>query len=149
MHSRPRRSSEPRTAVRIAVRKRGLWGSGMNLVAINTEDLRSGSDASNLPIMRSLSPLPYTSAVSKSVTPAASEASHACSIEASVRAESYPPIPQVSRSPQAQVPTPRGATAELHPTKLMVLEPRSGCAAGYICRTVEAIQLSVLTQCWR
>ena len=60
-------------------------GKGMNLVAICTEVARPGSAARRDPMIRSLSPPPYTSAVSKKVTPEAMDACQASSIEARVR----------------------------------------------------------------
>ena len=63
-------------------------GIGRNLVAICTFAARSGSAASNWPMMRSLSPSPYTSAVSKKVAPASIDASHASRMVPSLRAVS-------------------------------------------------------------
>ena len=59
-------------------------GIGMNLLAITTRLRTPGSSASSRPMMRSLSPLPYTSAVSKSTTPASIDAAHASRMESIV-----------------------------------------------------------------
>ena len=63
-------------------------GEGMNLVASTAEDRCSGLLASRRPMIRSLSPEPYTSAVSNSVTPASIEASQASAMVVSVSPES-------------------------------------------------------------
>ena len=59
-------------------------GLGMNLDAMTTRSRTDGSCASSRPMIRSLSPFPYTSAVSKRTTPAARLASHASRMVASV-----------------------------------------------------------------
>jgi hypothetical protein len=46
----------------------------MNLVAMMTRSARAGSSASRRPMMRSLSPSPYISALSSRVAPASTEA---------------------------------------------------------------------------
>ena len=60
-------------------------GLGMNFVAMTTRSRTPGSAASRRPTMRSLSPPPYTSAVSKRTTPASMLASQASRMLASVR----------------------------------------------------------------
>jgi hypothetical protein len=101
-----------------APRTSSFQGEGMNLVATTTEAARSGSAASRAPRIRSLSPRAYTSAVSNNVTPASTEASHASLMESRVRPGSYPPIPHVERSPQAQVPTPSGGIDTSEPARV-------------------------------
>lgn len=80
----PSRSSDASNAVRMAAPTLSFHGNGMNLVASTNDARRPGSPASRRPMMRSLSPLPYTSAVSNSVTPAPIEASHASAMVASL-----------------------------------------------------------------
>lgn len=63
-------------------------GEGMNLVAITNRSRSAGSAPSRRPMMRSLSPPPYTSAVSNSDTPASIEASHAAAMVDSSRSAS-------------------------------------------------------------
>ena len=60
----------------------------MNLEATTTEPARWGSSANRPPMIRSLSPLPYTSAVSNRVTPASIEACQASRIDSWVRSVS-------------------------------------------------------------
>ena len=89
--STPRRSQEARIAESSASVTFSFHGDGMNLVASTTSSRPgrpSSSRASNRPMMRSLSPLPYTSAVSKNVAPATTLASHASAMVPSVSAES-------------------------------------------------------------
>ena len=71
-----------------APRTSSFHGEGMNLVATTTVAARPGSAASSEPMIRSLSPPPYTSAVSNRVTPASMEASQASRMVSRVRSVS-------------------------------------------------------------
>jgi hypothetical protein len=141
MASTPNRSTDARAAVTRCFSTSSFHGDGMNLLAITRSARRDGSSASSRPMMRSLSPPPYTSAVSKSTTPASMLASHASRIVASVSDVSYPPIPQVALSPHAHVPTPIGGMATLLPGRGI----RSlACGAG-----VSATATSPPASAWR
>ena len=121
-------SARPRTAMR--------HGNGMNLVATTTRSRWAASSRSRRPMMRSLSPLPYISAVSSSVTPARDRArrtrrgwsrSRSCGRSR--------PCPTSARSPQAQVPRPMSGKATSQPGSAIVWSgvtsaapPRSGFA---------------------
>ena len=83
-----------------APRTSSFHGDGMNLEAITTDAARWGSRANMAPMIRSLSPRPYTSAVSNNVTPASIEASHASRIESVSARRRSPPCPTWNGRPR-------------------------------------------------